>query len=200
MSLPAAFGTTLDDIPGQTPYLLADPAKVALWRERLVPIQGVRVGLVWAGDARGGDAELVATDRRRSMALATLAPLLRVSECGFVSLQLGPPAAQARTLPHGMVLHDHTRLIGDFADTAALIETLDLVISVDTSTLHLAGALGKPVWLLNRFDTCWRWLTDRTDSPWYPTLRQFRQKRPGDWDGVIQDVAPALKKFARGAA
>jgi ADP-heptose:LPS heptosyltransferase len=91
-----------------------------------------------------------------------------------------------------MTLVDFTDELDDFADTAALAEALDLVISVDTSVAHLAGAMGKPVWLLNRFDNCWRWLIDRDDSPWYPTLRQFRQSTPGDWDGVMRSVRDAL--------
>ena len=96
-----------------------------------------------------------------------------------------------------MSLYDFTTDIHDFADTAALIDSLDLVISVDTSVVHLAGALGKPVWLLNRFDTCWRWLHNRDDSPWYPSLRQFRQPAPGDWDSVISLVRDALRRFAQ---
>ena len=95
-----------------------------------------------------------------------------------------------------MTLHDHTAELNDFADTAALVENLDLVISVDTSTAHLAGAMGKPVWLMNRFDTCWRWFLDREDSPWYPTMRIFRQPQPGDWDSVIRSIAAALCEFA----
>ena len=91
-----------------------------------------------------------------------------------------------------MMLHDWTEELDDFADTAALIDGLDLVISVDTSVVHLAGALGKPVWVLNRFDQCWRWLSDRTDSPWYPTARLFRQPEPGDWASVMRDVVAAL--------
>ena len=94
-----------------------------------------------------------------------------------------------------MVLHDPTSAITDYMDTAALIENLDLVIAVDTSVIHLAGAMGKPVWLLNRFDTCWRWLLDRDDSPWYPTMRIFRQPSPGDWDSVMRSVTSALREF-----
>jgi ADP-heptose:LPS heptosyltransferase len=94
-----------------------------------------------------------------------------------------------------MKLHDYTDAIHDFMDTAALIQSLDLVIGVDTSVVHLAGAMGKPVWLLNRFDTCWRWLLDRDDSPWYPTMRIFRQPRPGDWASVVRSVTDALRKF-----
>jgi hypothetical protein len=97
-----------------------------------------------------------------------------------------------------MTLHDFTADLHDFEDTAALIVNLDLVISIDTSVAHLAGALGKPVWLLNRFDTCWRWLLNRDDSPWYRTLRQFRQPGPGDWNSVIREVRDALRRVAPG--
>ena len=114
----------------------------------------------------------------------------------FISLQKGVPAAQASNPPPGLTLHDFTNELADFDDTAALVANLDLVISVDTSTAHLAGGLGKPVWLLNRHDTCWRWLLNRDDSPWYPTLRQFRQATPGDWEGVVQRVRDALKGIA----
>src|SRR5208337_1118017 len=112
-----------------------------------------------------------------SMPLARLAPLAEVPGVSLVSLQVGEAAGQLPDSPLADVVHDWTAELGDFAETAALIEALDLVISVDTAVVHLAGALGKPVWLLNRFDTCWRWLLGRDDSPWYPTLRQFRQPR-----------------------
>ena len=118
-------------------------------------------------------------------------------EISFVSLQKRETADGQPGLPPGVALHDWTDELRDFADTAALIEALDLVVTVDTSVVHLAGALGKPVWLLNRFDTCWRWLLDRTDSPWYPTLRQFRQPTPGDWDAVLAAVRAALARLAR---
>ncbi len=104
------------------------------------------------------------------------------------------------TVPPGMTVHDWTDELDDFADTAALIEALDLVITVDTSVAHLAGALGKPVWILNRFDACWRWLTDRTDSPWYPTARLFRQPAPGDWSSVLIEVVEELRGFVGAAA
>ena len=100
---------------------------------------------------------------------------------------------EARTPPAGMTLHDWTNELTDFADTAALVEALDLVVSVDTSVVHLAGALGKPIWVLNRFDQCWRWLTGRTDSPWYPSARLFQQRTPGDWIGPIGAVLAALQ-------
>jgi tetratricopeptide (TPR) repeat protein len=192
MSLPLAFGTTVDTIPSEVPYLHPDPARVSDWRNRLSDLSGSRIGLVWGSGAKLGDSELVATERRKSLPLAKLAPLAAVAGCEFVSLQLGPSATQAASPPEGMVLHDHTAHIHDFADTAALIESLDLVISVCTSTAHLAGAMGKPVWLLNRYDTDWRWMLNRKDTSWYPSMRLFRQPRPGDWESVIQSVVYAL--------
>ncbi|HEX3989780.1 MAG TPA: O-linked N-acetylglucosamine transferase, partial [Acetobacteraceae bacterium] len=196
MSLPLAFGTTIETIPAEIPYLHADPADAEMWRDRLRGIEGKKVGLVWAGASRTGlGAGVVAADRRRSIALARLAPVTSVSGCTFFSLQLGAAAEQTKQAPAGMALRDHTGELSDFADTAALVDNLDLVISVDTSTAHLAGAMGKPVWLLNRFDTCWRWFLEREDSPWYPTMRIFRQPYPGDWDHVIRSVASALREF-----
>jgi hypothetical protein len=110
----------------------------------------------------------------------------------FVSLQKNDDPHSKKSNPR---LHDWTDELQDFADTAALMDALDLVISVDTSVVHLAGALGKPVWLLNRYDTCWRWLLNRNDSPWYPTLRQFRQPAPGDWNSVLLSVRAALREL-----
>jgi Flp pilus assembly protein TadD len=192
MSLPLAFRTNLETVPVAPRYLSAAPAHTAAWRNRLADLPGVRIGLVWAGSSRTDQPHAAAIDRRRSMRLANLAPLAAVPGCSFVSLQLGPPTMQLREPPPGLVVHDFTAELGDFADTAALVEALDLVISVDTAVAHLASALGRPVWLLNRYDTCWRWLRNRDDSPWYPALRQFRQQRAGDWDGVVAAVADAL--------
>ena len=188
--LPWAFGTTVASVPPSGPYLAADPALAARWRGRLAGLAGLKVGLVWAGEPRPENPAALATDRRRSMSLAALAPLRAVAGVSFVSVQTGVAGRQA--VPAGLALHDWTAELDDFAETAALMAGLDLVISVDTAPAHLAGALGREVWLLNRFDTCWRWLLDRDDSPWYPTLRQFRQERPGAWDGVVARVAAAL--------
>jgi Flp pilus assembly protein TadD len=193
MSLPYAFGTTLDTIPAAMPYLSANAVLAANWQQRIVGLDGLRIGLVWAGGERLDFPALAAVDRRRSIALKALAPLGEVSGVSFVSLQKDGPAAQAADPPHGLMLHDFTSELHDFEDTAALIVNLDLVISVDTSVAHLAGALGKPVWLLNRFDTDWRWLLNRDDSPWYPTLRQFRQPSPGDWNTAICAARDALR-------
>ena len=189
-SLPLAFGTTLETIPNQVPYLRTDPDRVALWHARLANLPGQRAGLVWAGNARPDNPDANAVDRRRSITLDHYAPLAAVPGISFVSLQVGPPVAP----PPGLVLHDWTAELTDFADTAELIAALDLVITVDTAVAHLAGALGKPVWILNRFDACWRWLLDRTDSPWYPSARLFRQPSHGDWDSVIRQVAAALRE------
>jgi Flp pilus assembly protein TadD len=183
MSLPGAFGTALDTIPGQTPYLAADPKAAQSWRRRLASLPGPKVGLVWAGAA--GYTE----DRRRSLPAEMLAAFAGRDDVSFVSLQ-----KPARPAPLAMI--DWTEELGDFADTAALIAGLDLIIGVDTAVVHLAGALGRPVWLLNRFDPHWVWLLERVDSPWYPTLRQFRQSRPGDWPGVIAAAVDALAQWA----
>src|SRR5215469_1209748 len=193
MSLPQRVGTTLETIPSTTPYLTADPADVAQWRERLAGLKGLRVGLSWAGGQF--NVGQIQRDRRRSVTLDTLAPLAEIPGVQFISLQKGPPAAQAARPPPGMELHDLSEEQRDFADTAAIVENLDLVISVDTAVAHLVGALGKPVWLLNHFDTDWRWLQNRDDSPWYPTLRQFRQPVPGDWNSAICAARDALQRL-----
>lgn len=193
LHLPWAFGTTPDTIPGGVPYLAADPAAVARWQARLGGLPGLKVGLAWAGDPRPQDRAAHRVDRRRSMTLAALAPLGEVPGVSFVSLQMGAAAAQAR--PEGMVLHDWTGELHDFADTAGLMQALDLVITVDTACVHLAGALGRPVWMMNRFDSCWRWLRERADSPWYPTLRIFRQAVPGEWGAVVGEVRKQVVLF-----
>ncbi|HEY0838478.1 MAG TPA: tetratricopeptide repeat protein, partial [Azospirillum sp.] len=198
MSLPRLFGTTLDGIPAAVPYLTPPADAAARWRDRLPADGRLRVGLVWSGDPRPGVVRANLTDRRRSVGLASFAPLAGTPGVRFVSLQKGGPAAQAKAPPPGLELVDWMDEVGDFADTAALIANLDLVITVDTSVAHLAGGLGKPVWVLSRHDGCWRWLTDREDSPWYPTLRLYRQEAPGDWEGVFARVAADLKAVAGG--
>jgi tetratricopeptide (TPR) repeat protein len=197
MSLPLAFRTRLETIPAAVPYLQAGELQVAAWRQRVAGLPGLRVGLVWAGSPRPFQPLAQEVDQRRSITFRHFAPLATVPGVSFVSLQKGEPAAQTRHPPAGMVIHDWTDDLHDFADTAALITALDLVISVDTSVVHAAGALAKPAWMLNRFDSCWRWLVGRNDSPWYPSLRQFRQPQPGDWDMVMRDVRQALIDYAK---
>jgi tetratricopeptide (TPR) repeat protein len=191
MSLPLALGITLETVPAAIPYLVADPGERASWSARLKPLTGLKAGLVWAGGHRPGQREMAVINERRSTTLATLAPLADVPGVSFVSLQTGPPGAEAARPPPGMSLFVPPAP-RDFASTAAVIEALDLVISVDTAVAHLAGALGKPVWLLSRHDNCWRWLDGRQDSPWYPTMRIFTQPAPLAWAPVVAAVRAAL--------
>jgi tetratricopeptide (TPR) repeat protein len=201
LSLPLAFATTLATVPCATPYLRASRERLHYWQHKLGARTRPRVGLVWSGGSRPDQPELWAVNRRRNIPLALLAALKHPG-IEFHSLQKGQPAEGEldELLANGWdgpALVNHTAELSDFAETAALIEQLDLVISVDTSTAHLAGALGKPVWLLNRFDGCWRWLCDRSDSPWYPSLKVYRQTQRGDWDGVIRRVRVDLENFVR---
>lgn len=195
--LPRVFRTTLESIPAPIPYLHPDPALVAGWNHRLPPRDGrLRVGLVWAGQARPWMPGFSVLDGRRSVTLAVLAPLAAVVGVQFISLQKGPAAAQAAAPPAGMALHDPMAAVTTFDDTAALVTQLDVVVSVDTAVAHVAGSLGRPVLLLDRYDSCWRWLHGREDSPWYPTLRILRQSAPGDWRPVMARAAAALSEFA----
>jgi len=199
MSLPLVFGTTLDSIPGLVPYLRPREDRVRHWGSKLGTAGGFRVGLVWSGRAISNAIGLRAEFNSRRDVPAPALALLADVDARFVSLQTGPAAgsqlAQLAAIWRGTQIVDLGSELGDFADTAALVSQLDLVITVDTATAHLAGALGKPVWILNRLDTCWRWLQDRADSPWYPTARIFRQTRRGSWDDVLIDVRAALLKL-----
>jgi Flp pilus assembly protein TadD len=200
MSLPAAFDTTLATLPARVPYLRADARRVAAWRQRFAGERRLKVGLVWAGGHRPGQPVASAVNLRRNLPLAALA-VLDHPGVAFYSLQKGAAAeaelaaavAAGGTRP---ALTDLAPELVDFGATAAVVENLDLVISVDTSTAHLAGALGRPVWMLNRFDSCWRWLRGREDSPWYPTLRVYWQERPGEWAEPLARVAAALAQLA----
>jgi tetratricopeptide (TPR) repeat protein len=198
-SLPLAFKTTLQTIPAEPTYLRAPPDRTAFWRERLEGRKKPRIGIVWAGNPQLGMREANRVDSQRSLRFDQLAPLL-AADCEFYSLQKGHAAvAQLRqsALRHRVI--DATDELHDFADTAGLVANLDLVISVDTSVAHLVGALGKQFWLLNRFDTCWRWLLDRDDSPWYPSARLFRQDDTREWEPVIARVVAAVREFVQRA-
>ena len=185
MTLPLAFGTRLETIPAwEDGYLTAPPDDVARWDQRL-PAGRRRIGLVWSG------SQMHANDANRSLALAKMAPLFQPGDV-WVSLQKEVRDADRTALEASDILDVSTEL-GDFADTAALISSLDLVISVDTSVAHLAGALGKPTWVMVPFAPDFRWLLDREDTPWYPKMRLFRQSRAGDWDGVIARIGEALR-------
>jgi tetratricopeptide (TPR) repeat protein len=196
LSIPYYCNTRLDSIPARIPYLYASPELVEKWAA-LLPENGLRVGLVWKGNP------LFDNDADRSLpSLDVLAPLAYVEGVTFVSLQKGAGEDEARHPPAGLHLTHLGDLLTDFADTAAVISSLDLVICVDTAVAHLAGALGKPCWvMLPDYKTDWRWMTERTDSPWYPgVMRLFCQTTAGDWSAVVDAVVAALEqwKFQRG--
>jgi Flp pilus assembly protein TadD len=254
VSLPRVFKATVATVPG-APYLAAEPDLAAAWA-KLLPVAPMRVGLTWAGQNRPWLPGFATVDRRRSIGLASFAPLAAVPGVQFVSLQKGPAREQLRlvaeqpapggrtagglapgesaprglapgksapggltpagaaaggaaagwTAPRGptaerMQLFDPMAMVEDFADTAAIIANLDLVVSVDTAVVHLAGAMGKPVFMLDRYDNCWRWLSGRADSPWYPSMTIFRQDKQGDWSAPMARAAAALEAMAawRGA-
>ena len=195
MSLPLAFNTTIESIPKNIPYIFSDQEKSNRWRKRLSEIQGPKVGLVWSGGFRKERPELWGVNQRRNISFRTLLKI-NLSNINFFSLQKGAEATeefrQEKTHWDGQNFFDFTEDLLDFSDTAALIQNLDLVISVDTSTAHLAAAMGKPVWLLSRFNNCWRWLTNVDSSPWYPHIRLYRQTMTGNWDEVIHLVKKDL--------
>ncbi len=203
LSLPLALKTTLATIPARVPYLRVGEDPVRRWRDKLGVRSRRRVGLVWSSGVRPDQPECWSVNQRRNIPLTKLAPLEHPA-LEFYSLQKGQPAEgelAALIAGHwqGPKLLNHTHELHDFEETAALIEQLDLVISVDTATAHLAGALGKRVWLLLRFDSCWRWLLERSDSPWYPTMRLYRQTTRGDWEGVVRKLRVDLEQFAESA-
>ena len=192
LSLPLVFRTAPETIPRETPYLFADPARCESWRARLGGDRSrLRVGIAWAGNPKHR------LDGFRSVSLRQLLPLLDVDGVDFFSLQKDCGAEQIRQLPGASGIVDHTNSIRDFADTAALLAQLDLVISVDTAVLHLAGALGTPAWALLAFAPDWRWFLDRSDSPWYPAIRLFRQSRLAEWEPVVAAVREELHNLVQ---
>ncbi len=200
MSLPKALKTTIATIPNHHPYLQADPAKSAYWQKKLAQFSQRKVGLVWNGGFRPNQPELWLVNSERNIALQQMAANLQHATIDFFSLQKGEPAESELKEQEKMLwpkgnLHNLVSELHSFADTAALIAQLDLVISVDTSTAHLAAAMGKPVWLLNRVDGCWRWLIDIDHSPWYPSVRIYRQGSDRDWQPVLARVAQDLQNF-----
>jgi hypothetical protein len=188
MSLPYCFGTRVESIPASIPYLAPEPSAKKTWGDQLRRFPGLKVGLTWAGNRR------LAQDKIRSVAFERLGPFFDLSGIQFVSLQKEPNADAEQFAARQII--DWMPACADLMDTAGLISQLDLVITVDTMIAHLAGALGKPVWLLNRFESEWRWMKDRSDSPWYPNMRIFRQSQLHDWDGVIGNVVTALSELA----
>jgi cytochrome c-type biogenesis protein CcmH/NrfG len=188
-SLPYLFHTMPDSIPAQVPYLKASPARIAYWRDRLnaqLPPGLKRIGLAWTGRPTHPN------DKRRSIPLSRLLPLADAGPAAFVSLQKPMPAGDTANLGAFNGMTDLASELTDFGETAAVMENLDLIITVDTAMGHLAGALARPVWIMIPKAADWRWLLDRSDSPWYPTARLFRQEKPGTWDQVLRDVRSAL--------
>lgn len=185
MSLPHLFGTTLETIPAAVPYLQADVVNVAQWRQRFASKPGAAIGLVWAGNPQHEN------DANRSLPPTLLSPLFSLRECTFYSLQVPASVEAMAGFPPGAVI-DLAPDLTDFAETAAAVEALDLVITVDTAAAHLAGALARPVWTLLPFVPEWRWLRDRNDSPWYPGMRLFRQATHGDWQELLDRVTAAV--------
>jgi hypothetical protein len=196
MSLPLAFKTNKNSIPNTTPYLKPQKAKDEYWKSKLSAIKRPKVGLVWSGGFRPNNPELWGVNQRRNIPFELMSKLNQEG-IEFFSLQKGEgveselKAHKERFWDTGN-FHDYTELLINFSDTAALIYQLDLVISVDTSTAHLAGALGKPVWILNRYDNCWRWLSEVETSDWYPSARLFRQKVAGEWGDLIHAARDQL--------
>jgi hypothetical protein len=190
MSLPLAFKTTPETIPAQIPYLYADQARQQVWRQRLGEKSRPRVGLVWSGSSEHKN------DSNRSIALQRFAPLLDLP-FEFHSLQKEIRPEDARFLVANGKVENHQDLLSDFADTAALVMEMDLVISVDTSVAHLAGALGREMWILLSYAPDFRWMLERTDSLWYPSARLFRQSAPGDWSGAMTALTEQLETRIR---
>jgi tetratricopeptide (TPR) repeat protein len=201
MSLPLILGTRFENIPSDVPYLAADAGLIEHWRRQLAPLRGFRVGIAWQGNTRH------AWDRHRSARLEDFAPLAAVPGVQLISLQKGAAGEKVQTpkskvqgrggepfeaISFGGLIDE---LSGSFMDTAAIIANLDLVVSVDTSVGHLAGALAAPIWLALNYSADWRWLVDRDDTPWYPTMRLFRQQQPGDWPGVFRHIAEELRRL-----
>jgi len=193
MSLPRVFRTTVETIPASIPYLHADPAKLVRWHQALAGDTALKVGVVWAGNPRHKG------DRQRSVPAEAVLPQLIMPGVQLYSLQKEPRREDAPVLRRlaGAVV-DLAPTLGDFADTAAAVSALDLVIAVDTAVAHVAGALGRPVWMLCPYALDWRWLRDREDTPWYPTMRLFRQPRPQVWDPVLARMSAELARVAAG--
>jgi len=187
LDLPARFGTTVESIPAAVPYLTPAADRVDAWQKLLAEDPpGKRVGLVWSGNPRHTN------DPRRSIPLRSFEPLAALQNVTFFSLQKGPAQARDAALirQHGLI--DAASHCHDFADTAAVMSLLDLVITTDTAPAHLAGALAKPTWVMLEYHPEWRWMRDRGDNPWYPTLRLFRQPSVGDWTSVVVALRDAL--------
>ena len=201
LSLPLVFGTGLSSIPSANGYLTVENEKVGYWKGRLATRSRLKIGVVWNGGYRPDQPEIWTTNERRNIPLDVFARGLNFLNADFFSLQKGDPAESEirnRELEYwpGDNFFNYANELIDFTDTAALIANLDLVVSVDTSTAHLAAAMGKPTWILNRFDTCWRWMLDRDDSPWYESVKLYRQDQSRKWEPVFERLAKDVHELA----
>ena len=194
MSLPAILKTTLATVPAFIPYLRPDPARTQAWREELNRYSGFKIGIAWQGDPRHYQPNFTPEDRARSIPLAHFETLVRLPGVRFFSLQKGYGTEQLAQWGAKWGIVELGDRLHDFMETAAVMMNLDLIISADTSPVHLAGALGRNVWTILPCDASWRWLLHRQDSPWYPTMRLFRQQQPGDWPEVFARVARELQQ------
>jgi hypothetical protein len=192
MSLPRIFGTTLATIPAEVPYLVPNEALVEVWRQPMGSADGLRIGIVWQGNPQN------TRDRARSFRLAQFEPIARRAGVGLFSLQKGYGREQLGEIGGRFEVTDLSVGLNDFLDTAAAIVNLDLVIAPDTAVAHLAGALGVPVWVALPFAADWRWMSERDDSPWYPTMKLFRQTRWGDWGEVFERMAVEIENQVGG--
>jgi tetratricopeptide (TPR) repeat protein len=203
MSLPNLFTPTISSISSSEREFYVKRDDVEAWDTRLQPLYEkcqnavLKVGICWAGMGRTGQPLAMKIDNLRSVTLDAFSPLAKIPGIAWISLQKGAPASQIQKPPSGMTIGDFTEDMYDFYETACAIENCDLVISVDTAVVHVAASIGKPTWMLSRWDGCWRWFGDREDSPWYPSLRQFVQPAAHDWDGLMANVAVELKKLVQ---
>jgi tetratricopeptide (TPR) repeat protein len=200
VTLAGMLTPTIESIPTQAKQYKLQLHDIEVWKNRFDEIPEkykscLKVGLCWAGMARMSNPQALKIDEVRSLQLSDFAELAKIPNIVWVSLQKGPPADQLKAPPAGMAIVDYTEDMYDFYETCCAIENCDLVISVDTAVCHAAASIGKSTWMLSRWDGCWRWFGDREDSPWYPSMRQFVQKLPDNWDGTLNILASELTNF-----
>lgn len=193
LNLARFYTTSEETIPKQTPYLHADPTLIEKWSERLKDLKGLKVGISWSGNPE------VSVNKDRACTIHHFLPLLQIPGISFVSIQKGPPLMQLREIEEGSEILNLDPELTDFAETAAALANLDLLISTDTSVVHLAGGLDFPVWTILHTSSEWRWMLKRSDSPWYPSMKLFRQTEPGDWSIIFDQVKEELHQLAQSA-
>lgn len=194
MSLPRIFNTTLETIPNEIPYLFTNKDKVEYWKTRINQYDGFKIGIVWRGNPRKQMKQIVSTDEKRSAHLVDFEPLFDIPNVTYFSLQKDDDLNQIDNYPN---IVNFMPEVSNYMDTACIVENLDLVIAVDTSIVHLVGGIGKPIWMLSRFAGCWRWLIDKTDTPWYPTMRIFNQEQQYVWSPLINEVKQNLLELLK---